>query len=69
MSREEFERAIVKVPEPGNPGEVVFDFRTISNGPCQEFRHVTVFEWTEDGVAMEECWQAYLNEVEADWSE
>ena len=69
MTREQFEAAIAKAPEVGTTGEVVFDFQTIPNVPCREFRHLTVFEWTDDGVAMEECWQAYLNEIEADWSE
>ena len=69
MTREKFEAAIAKAPEAGSSGEVVFDFRTIPNVSCQEFRHITVFEWGEDGLALEECWQAYLNDVEADWSE
>jgi hypothetical protein len=69
MTREEFEASLRTRPEPGASGEVVFDFSNIQHPPCHQFRYVTVFEWNDDGLAMDECWQAYLGEVEVDWSD
>jgi hypothetical protein len=69
MTREQFESSLVKAPDPGTAGEAVFDFQALPSSPCPDFRYSTVFEWTESGQAMEECWQAYLQEREEDWSE
>jgi len=69
VTREQFESTLVKSPEPGRSGEAVFDFRNLPKAPAPEFRCCTVYEWSEDGLALEECWQAYLDDIEADWTE
>lgn len=69
MTRQQFESSIVKAPEQGALGEVVFDFRNVSNAVMPEFRHSTCYEWDGHGVAMDECWMAYLNAAECDWTD
>ncbi len=67
MTREQFESTLVEAPEPGSSGEAVFDFRAIPLAVQSEFRYSTVYEWGDDGMAMEECWMAYLEYIEEDW--
>lgn len=67
MTRDQFEASLVKSPGANRCGEAVFDFHGVSNAPCVEFRCTTETTWDEVKMAMEECWQAYLEEYETEW--
>ena len=69
MTREQFSTAIAKAPAAGRCGEVVFDFHGLAKAPCTRFRYTPVHEWDDNGEALEECWQAYLEEFEFDWED
>jgi len=69
MTRDQFATAIAKAPSTGSCGEVVFDFHGLSKAPCTRFRYTPVHEWDDSGEALEECWQAYLEEFEFDWAD
>lgn len=67
MTREQFAAALVQSPRAGQAGEAVFDFHEVDGAPCPEFRYDTAYEWGDHGEALEECWQAYLEEWETEW--
>lgn len=67
MTRQQFEAALVKSPQPGTVGEAVFDFRAMPDAPCSEYRCITVNTWDNCWLAMEECWRAYVGDWELDW--
>jgi hypothetical protein len=66
MTREQFEAALVKPPS-ANGGHAVFDFQQIPTAPCRSFQHAMAVGWETRDQVIEECWQAYMAEFEADW--
>lgn len=67
MTRDQFKAAIVRSPDPGSQGEVVFDFHDIPNTPCSDFRYTTTVIWDSTGSALDECWEAFVDQWVTDW--